>query len=314
MGGVYAMLFIIYLLGCMSDHYLSHGILETEKEYIYVQDNYIEGESEPEWPIWVDSFVQPQTSNGVDIIWVIDGSGSMNDEYQKILQGISDMLANLPWISWRLMIISMDPDEAVVTQGLPLIPGDTYQDALDMFATNVNGTYEHGFLSVQKFLSSNSDAQQWLRDDAALLVVFVSDEDDGSTTHIPTVSGFETWLRNYRHNVYVSSIVNVHPDDSLCNTYTHMIGFRYIDITNAFNGHIIDICSEDWSQGVADASNQITPREYLDLTHVPHDENDIYVFVDGVEYPDWTYDPALNRVVFTVIPPENSLVEIAYYY
>jgi len=59
----------------MSDHYLSYGVLETEKEYVYVQDNYIEGEAEPEWPIWVDSFIQPQTSNGVDIVWVIDGSG-----------------------------------------------------------------------------------------------------------------------------------------------------------------------------------------------------------------------------------------------
>ena len=308
------MLFIIYLLGCMSDHYLSHEIIETEKEYIYVQDNFIEGESEPEWPIWVDSFIQPQTSNGVDIIWAIDGSGSMNDEYPKVLQGISDMLANLPWISWRLMIISTTPHEAVAVEGLPLIPGDTYQDAVDMFTQNVQGTHENGFLSVQKFLTENVDAQQWLRDDATLLIVFVSDEDDGSDPQIPTPQYFEHFLRDFRQNVFVSSIINIDPVESACSVYTHWIGFRYIELTNAFNGNIIDICTEDWSQGVADASNQITPKEYLDLTHVPHDVNNIYVFVDGAEFSDWTYDPALNRVVFTVIPPENSLVEIAYYY
>ena len=308
------MLFIIYLLGCMSDHYLSHEIIETEKEYIYVQDNYIEGEAEPEWPIWVDSFIQPQTSNGVDIIWAIDGSGSMNDEYPKVLQGISDMLANLPWISWRLMIISTTPHEAVAVEGLPLIPGDTYQDAVDMFVQNVQGTHENGFLSVQKFLTENVDAQQWLRDDATLLIVFVSDEDDGSDPQIPTPQYFEHFLRDFRQNVFVSSIINIDPVESACSVYTHWIGFRYIELTNAFNGHIIDICTEDWSQGVADASNQITPKEYLDLTHIPHDVNNIYVFVDGAEFSDWTYDPALNRVVFSVIPPENSLVEIAYYY
>ena len=298
----------------MSDHYLSHEIIETEKEYIYVQDNFIEGESEPEWPIWVDSFIQPQTSNGVDIIWAIDGSGSMNDEYPKVLQGISDMLANLPWISWRLMIISTTPHEAVAVEGLPLIPGDTYQDAVDMFTQNVQGTHENGFLSVQKFLTENVDAQQWLRDDATLLIVFVSDEDDGSDPQIPTPQYFEHFLRDFRQNVFVSSIINIDPVESACSVYTHWIGFRYIELTNAFNGNIIDICTEDWSQGVADASNQITPKEYLDLTHVPHDVNNIYVFVDGAEFSDWTYDPALNRVVFTVIPPENSLVEIAYYY
>jgi len=308
------MLFIIFLLGCVSDHYLSYGIHGTEKEYIYVQDNFIEGESEPEWPIWVDSFVQPQTSNGVDIIWAIDGSGSMSDEYPKILQGISDMLAHLPWISWRLMIISMTPHESVAVEGLPLIPGDTYQDAVDMFTQNVQGTHENGFLSVQKFLTENADAQQWLRDDATLLVVFVSDEDDGSDPQIPTPQYFEHFLRDFRQNVFVSSIINIDPVESACSVYTHWIGFRYIELTNAFNGHIIDICTDDWSQGVADASNQITPKEYLDLTYIPHDTNNIYVFVDGVEFSDWTYDPVLNRVVFTVIPPENSLVEIAYYY
>lgn len=308
------MLFIIYLLGCLSDHYLSRGVIETEKEYVYVQDNFIEGETEAVWPIWIDSFVQPQTSNGVDIIWVIDGSGSMNNEYDKILQGISDMLFNLPMISWRLMIISMTAVEVVGIEGLPLVPGDSYLDALDMFAQNVQGNGEAGFLSVQKFLSENQDAQGWLRDDAALLIVFVSDEDDDSVSHLPSISAFELWLRNYRENVYVSSIINLHPDDSSCNIYSHVTGFRYINLTNLFSGHIIDICSEDWSQGVADASEQVQLREYLELTHIPYNPGNIYVFIDGVEFHDWTYDAALNRVVFSVIPPENSLVEIAYYY
>jgi len=308
------MLFIIFLLGCVSDHYLSHGVVETEKEYIYVQDNYVEGEQEPDWPIWVDSFTQPQSSNGVDILWVIDGSGSMNDEYTKVLQGISDMLANLPMISWRLMIMSMTPYETAAIQGLPLIPGDTTQDALDMFATNVNGNHEQGFSAVKEFLTNNSDAQQWLRHDAALLVVFVSDENDGSDPLISTANVMASLLSSYRQNVYVASIVHLPPDDSECNVYTHTVGTRYIDLTNMFNGHVIDICTDDWSQGVADASEQIQPREFLELTHVPYDPQDIYVFVDGVEFHDWVYEESTNRVVFSVIPPEGSLTEIAYYY
>lgn len=310
------MLFVLFLLGCVSDHYLSHGVVETEKEYVYVQDIYIEGEEEPPDPdpIWVDSFVQPQISNGVDIIWVIDGSGSMNDEYPKVLQGISDMLSNLPMISWRLMIISMTAYEASVIQGLPLIPGDSVQDALDMFAQNVNGNHEQGFHALKEFLMYNSDAQQWLREDAALLAVFVSDEDDGSGNLIPTASSMASWLSSYREHVYVASIVNLPVDESECSLYAHNTGTRYIDLANMFNGQVIDICTEDWSQGVADASTQIQLREYLDLSHVPLDPQHIYVFVDGLEYHDWSYDASLNRVVFSVTPPENSLVEIAYYY
>ena len=97
------------LWGCYSDHFLSHGNTEKQIEYVYIQDNYIPGEvdSGEAEPIWVDSFSQPKLSNGVDIIWVIDGSGSMQDDYNKVLIGIDDMMNSLPNVSWRLMIISM---------------------------------------------------------------------------------------------------------------------------------------------------------------------------------------------------------------
>jgi len=308
------MLFIIFLLGCVSDHYLSYGIHETEKEYVYVQDNFIEGEAEPEYPIWVDSFVQPKISNGVDILWVIDGSGSMNGDYPKVIQGISDMLSYLPMISWRLMIMSMTGYETAAIEGLPLIPGDSEQDALNMFAQNVQGNHEQGFDAVFRFIEDSPDASSWLRHDAALLIVFVSDEDDASISSFPTADMFGNWLDMQRQNVYVSSIINLHPDDSECNGYTHVVGTRYAELTNRYSGQIVDICSDDWTQGVADASNQIQLKEFLELTYIPSDSNHIYVFVDGVEYYDWHYDPTSNKVVFDVVPREESLVEIAYYY
>ena len=110
------------LWGCGSDHFLSHGKIQNEIEYVYVQDNYIEGSDDTglNEPIWVDSFTQPSISNGVDIIWVIDGSGSMTDDHALVLQGISDMMHSLPLISWRLVIISMTPHEAVAVEEAPL--------------------------------------------------------------------------------------------------------------------------------------------------------------------------------------------------
>jgi hypothetical protein len=92
------------------------------------------------------------------------------------------------------------------------------------------------------------------------------------------------------------------------------VGFRYTEITNSYAGQILDICSEDWSQGVADASNQIQLKEWYELTNKPLNEDEIYVFVDGIEFFDWHYDSADNRVYFDVVPGEETLVEIAYYY
>lgn len=304
------------LWGCYSDHFLSHGNTEKQIEYVYVQDNYIEGSEDTgsNEPIWVDSFTQPSISNGVDIIWVIDGSGSMTDDHSLVLQGISDMIHSLPLISWRLVIISMTPHEAVAVDTFPILPGDSDMDAHLMFSQNVNMGYEQGFEALYQFIENNEFARQWLRDDAALLTVFVSDEDDQSESRFPTVELFRNWLDNVREHVYVSSIVNLGPEESLCNSYTHNVGFRYLELTNLYNGQSLDICSENWAQGVADASNQIQLKEWLDLSKIPANKDEIYVFVDGLEYVAWHYNSDENRVYFDLVPDEETLVEIAYYY
>jgi hypothetical protein len=307
---------LLYLWGCLSDHFLTYEKSDTQIEYVYVQDNYIPGEVDSgiAEPIWVDSFSQPKLSNGVDIIWVIDGSGSMQDDYDKILIGIDDMMNNLPNVSWRLMIISMSPFHSSILNSFPLLPGDTTLDALIMFSDNVIGTHEKGFESVYSYIIDNPDSQNWMRDDASLLVVFVSDEEEQSNTMFPLVDMYSMWLDSYREHVYVSSIINVNVEDSLCNYFGHNVGERYMDLTNLYAGQIVDICSEDWSQGVADAANQLQLTEWYDLTMTPTVQASITVFVDGILWQDWEYNVQENRVYFLTVPPEESLVEIAYYY
>lgn len=304
------------LWSCSSDHFLSYGQTEKQIEYVYVQEVHISGNADTglNEPIWVDSFTQPVVSNGVDIFWVIDGSGSMGNDYDKVIQGISDMLANLPNLSWRLMIISMTPFENINSMSFPLLPGDGEEDAYAMLNLNVNGNTELGFYSLYEYIQNNQFAQNWLRHDAALLAVFVSDEDEQSITNFPTVVSFANWLDTKRENVFISSIVNLTPEESLCVTSDRDTGYRYIELTNMYNGQIIDICSEDWSHGVADASNQIQLYEYYNLSRAPLNKDQIYVFVDGQAFYDFHYVESENRIYFDTIPYEKALVEIAYYY
>jgi len=128
------------------------------------------------------------------------------------------------------------------------------------------------------------------------------------------VSSFANWLDSVRNNVLVSSIVNLPAEDSSCAYNDRNTGYRYIELTNMYGGQVLDICSEDWSQGVADAASQIQPHEYYDLSRVPLNGEQIYIFVDGQPFYDFYYKEAENRVYFDVIPSELSLVEIAYYY
>ena len=87
-----------------------------------------------------------------------------------------------------------------------------------------------------------------------------------------------------------------------------------MDVANFFGGTIIDICTEDWSQGVAQASNQLQLFEEIKLDYVPVSSSHIEVFVDGSIWTDWTYDAVTNTVLFTVIPPEEALIEVVYNY
>ena len=71
---------IFAMVGCSTDYSI---IGEVGKEYIYIE---VPGE-DPTEDIWVDSFVQPASTNGVDILWVIDRSCSMRDEEPLLLSG-----------------------------------------------------------------------------------------------------------------------------------------------------------------------------------------------------------------------------------
>ena len=283
------------------------AIVEVE---VYVQDT-----SEPD-PIWVDSFVQPSASSGVDIIWVIDPSGSMHSHRTRLLQGIADMMGALPEVNWRLAIISADQTRSALHQDFPLLPGDTVADAQAMYQSAVAGGYENGFWAVYNYIENNSFSSNWLREDASLLIVFVSDEEEQSLSQFPAVSDFTDWLDEQRDSVYVASIVNHEPAVSTCNANPIYTGYRYMSATQYYNGQVLDICSSDWSAGVIDAANGAIPYTEYPLTEIPADYNYITVFVDGLVYHDayWDYNPVGNKIEFILEPPGGSLVEIAYYY
>tara|TARA_R100001594_G_scaffold90549_1_gene124934 strand:- start:115 stop:1152 length:1038 start_codon:yes stop_codon:yes gene_type:complete len=312
------------LTGCTTnmDYYIVGSGTEIETEVVYetVYEEievpvYIEVEV-PGDPglIWIDSFIQPQSVDGVDIIWVIDTSGSMNRFDEELLAGIEAMLLALPESGWRLAMMSNDPTHASVESQFPLVPGDDIADAEAMYQNIGRGGREEGFDASYEYLVNNTYAQTWLRYDAALLVVFVSDEEEQSDDHFPSVNDYISWYMTQRAgSAYLSSIVNLPPAESLCNTTDMNTGDRYIEATNYFAGQVVDICSEDWSAGVIDAATRLEPYEYIQLTYEPIEES-IRVFINGALNYDWYYSSTDNTIYFTVIPGGNDLVEVGYRY
>ena len=312
------------LSGCTTNldyHIVGTGTeVETEIVYETVYEEievpvYIEVEV-PADPglIWVDSFIQPMSVDGVDILWVIDTSGSMYRYDAELMAGIEAMLSALPESGWRLAMISNDPAAASIEAQFPLVPGDDIVDAEVMYQSMGRGGREEGFDASYEYLINNAYAQTWLRHDAALLVVFLSDEEEQSDDHFPVVGDYIDWYSRQRNgSAFLSSIINIDPSVSLCNTNAYNNGDRYEEATNYFGGVIVDICSSDWSAGVADAASRLEPYEFIELTHKPIEES-IRVFLNGALNYDWTYSDVDNTIYFTVIPGGNDLVEIGYRY
>jgi len=195
-----------------------------------------------------------------------------------------------------------------------LVPGDDIVDAESMYNNMGMGQREEGFDAAYEFLVNNSYAQTWLRHDAALLIVFVSDEEEQSDDHFVLVDDFIDWYSQQRNgSAYLSSIINIDPSVSICNATAYNNGDRYEEATNYFIGVVVDICSEDWSAGVTDASNQIEPYEWIELTYEPV-ESSIRVFINGSLNYDWYYSSTDNAIYFTIIPAGNDLVEVGYRY
>ena len=181
------MLFFLLFLSCTRDFFIVHDMGEISYEAMHdVNTFYYEDTSSnldtllDAMPIWIDSFTQPNSVNGVDIIWVIDRSGSMHDEAAQITLGIETMMNALPQTQWRLVMINISSINSINHQDFPLIPGDTLADAQSMYASLGGSGREEGFKSLQTYVQDNPYSSTWMRNDAALLVVFVSDEDDQS--------------------------------------------------------------------------------------------------------------------------------------
>ena len=86
-----------------------------------------------------------------------------------------------------------------------------------MFNAMGTGHREEGFDSVYEYIINNSYAQTWMRPEAALLVVFVSDEEEQSDEHFIMVEDFINWYGAQRNgSVFLSSIVKKPVDESLC--------------------------------------------------------------------------------------------------
>jgi hypothetical protein len=168
---------------------------------------------------------------------------------------------------------------------------------------------EESFAATYMFAQEQA-GHLFFRDEADLLVFFISDEEEQS--HIGTQM-FYDWLHTFKSSARVDSVSIVNLEDSDCDTgWGNTIGYKYIDLASLFHKNALDICDKEWSSWVSESSFLTMLKDYVVLTQYP-EEGSIKVYVDGHELKSgWTYHKKHNTVYLDEMPDYGSYVVATY--
>jgi hypothetical protein len=277
----------------------------------------------------------------VDILFVVDDSGSMAEEQAALAAGFSTFLAELEASStaYRIALVSTSQDASDLDRtefvGDPPVLNPT-TDTVALFQERVilgvkGSDHEKGLQAAADALDANPG---FLRDGANLVVLFVTDEDDCSDegkldgldadhcyldahrlTPVPDLVRRISRSKREGETVRLGGILG--PLDGSCPAA--YAGKRYVEAIAELRGPLTKICDPDWNPLLQDlGAVAVGVVDRFVLTR-PADESTLEVRVDGVDvYPDpidgWTYDAIGSAVVFhgEGVPERGSEVVIEY--
>lgn len=305
-------------------------------------------------PMHTDRWVQ-QGQAKVDMLFVIDNSGSMMEEQQNLGRNFAALMsaANAAAVDYQIAVTttgieaspggwSQCPGGAEGGEGGRLFPVDgtspriitpTTPNAANVFQNNVQVGWchwnEQGLEAAYRALSTplvnelddprttlaNDGNGGFLRADARLAIVFLTDEEDFSPSPLSHYETFFKAVKNNDASMLTISAIAGPKDLSTCPTASSS-GTRYISLADATGGVVENICTSDWSKSLQSlSSNAFGPKRVFPLTQTPRDPADLTVTVNGVPVTSgWTYDAATNSISFDAdsAPSNGSMIEATY--
>lgn len=262
-------------------------------------------------------FEQEEEDNEADFLFVIDDSCSMSDEQ-------ANLAANMPVFIDILDAAGVDYQIGVVTTGQSSLQGPVITpllaDPRTEFSSQVqvgtggSGT-EMGLLMGDMALAGTFGP--YLRTDAPLTVIYVSDERDWSTGYsdpnywVPYRDSLLS-LKASADDVHAHAIAGDYP--SGCGGADAEFGDGYYDVVNSLGGSFVSICAADWAASITTLAEASLLERVFPLVN-PAVEGSVSVWVDGAEETTgWIYDSSQQAVVFDFdsIPDSGSEIVIEY--
>ncbi len=313
-----------------------------------------------------DQFTQQgvqKQSGEFDILWVIDNSGSMASSQNNLAANMDSFIAKFQdrQLDFRMAVITTDayrdkvdgkPHKSLFRDGnekngptgWPVISSDT-PNLRETFLKNVlqgaegNGD-ERPFASIVSALENPTNAG-FIRPDALLAVIILSDEDDFShdgndinwgdynDPDLHPVARYKEYLEALkpagpggmqRYTVSSISAKTQTCVDKLKDqlSQSQRVGKRIMELVDSVGGVNGDICG-DFSETLSLVSKEIIELgTQFRLSGLP-DPQTIKVLVNNAVVPQdaengWTFNEVANSIIFhgTAVPPNGANIRVEY--
>ncbi len=269
--------------------------------------------------------------NKVDILFVIDNSGSMEYEQKSMASRVRNFLDVVKGLNWQIAITTTDPsnktygDGRLVTmKGLSstYILNSSMDDATartvlsnTLQRTETGSGSEQGiyaaYRAVERSVESAGGNTNFIRSDAQIAVVLISDEDESADGVKNDPANFVKYIQTQfggQKAMNFHSIIT-RPDDKAClDGEGYSYGHRFAAMANLTGGVIGDVCASDYAaqvQGIAEGVRKTLKSITLSCTPVVDASHSVVVKKDGQVYNGTRVIQGLN-VVFDDMLPAGS--------
>lgn len=267
--------------------------------------------------------------NKVDILFVIDNSGSMEYEQKSMASRVRNFLDVVKGLDWQIAVTTTDPsnktygDGRLVTmKGLTntFILNSSMSDATarDVLSNTLQRTEtgsgsEQGIYAAYRAVERSVEGtnSNFIRSDAQLAVVLISDEDESANGVKNDPANFVKYIQtqfNGQKAMSYHSVITRPGDEACLNGEGYSYGHRFAAMAQMTGGVIGDVCAADYSaqvQGIAEGVRNTLKSITLSCTPVVDSSRAVVVKKDGVVYTGSRQIQGLNVVFDQMLPAGN---------
>jgi hypothetical protein len=266
-----------------------------------------------------------EVTRKLDILWVIDNSGSMADDQTALGQNFDAFIGEFIQrdVDFKMAITTTDPrsgrqgvmisgsDTKLTSSKAKSNPSQFMNDFKNLVKVGTSGSgNEQGLAGASVF--KNNYKNSFFREDAYFAIVIVSDEEDSSPN---SVESYVANLQAVKANpgfVKIYSIVDL--DNSNRGSGITTGSLRYQKASNLTSGTKAEI-DGNWYQNLLDMGESIINLlDSFALAAAPV-LGSVEVYVDGVLISSgYSYDSSSHSIKFEsgYLPPAGSTIRVTY--